>query len=143
MLLGEGRALTRHGHREAADVQANRIDLPLADNGLAVWSLRNVRGGAVEAKEDVRFLENQRLGRVHVLARIFLLDELPPRKGDDPPLPVAHREHQPPTEAVVALVTGSSIRRLDHTRLGEFLRRIAVLLRPGKNRRNADRCIAD
>ena len=143
MLFGERRALTRHRHGEAADVQTNRVDLSLADDDLAVRGLGDVRGGAVKTKEDVRLLEDGCLGRVDVFARVLLLHELPSRKRHDASLTVFHREHQPSAEAVVAPVAGSPVRRLDYARIGEFLRRKAVFLRPREDGGDAHRRIAD
>ena len=53
VLIGEGRALSRDGIREAARLQADAVNLPFADNDFVVRRLGDGAGGLVESVENV------------------------------------------------------------------------------------------
>ena len=65
--------------------------------------LRDRRPGQVEPVEDVAFVEELALGRVHVLAaQRVVVPQLASLEPDDVAACVAEREHQPLREVVVA-----------------------------------------
>ena len=76
MLLGEGRTLRGHGNREAADVKPDSVDLPFADDRLAVLRGGDVARRPVEAEEYIGFLEYRSDRRIDVFAGILLFHQL-------------------------------------------------------------------
>ena len=92
-------ALRGHDIANPGRVAGDGVQLSLSKNGLS--RVKNGTLGLVEGEEHPALAEDGRLGRIDVLGLLLVTLQHAPTEGDDPPLFIANREHQPPTEAIV------------------------------------------
>ena len=98
VLLAEGGTAGGHGRGHPGSVQRHDVGVALHHHGLVVGTDRLLR--PVQPEEHLRLLVQQRLGRVHVLAELVVLEELAGTEPDDVPGGVPDRPQQPTVEAV-------------------------------------------
>ena len=143
----ESRALGRHRARKAAGVAADDVDLPLAENRLAVLRRRDRALRLVERVEHAGLLEDVRFGAVDVLGAAFRRIEDARAERHDASAVVADREHEAPVEAVAQGRARRSrrdaLRQRAEAGRDHFGLREAVGAREGVERAGAVRVVAE
>ena len=107
LLLGERRAHRRDDIAVAELMRRQRIHIPLDDHHFLL--LADGIRRAVDGVEQVALVEERGLRRIEVF-RLLIVAQRPPAEAHHFALPVADREDEPATEAVVRAVAALALR---------------------------------